>query len=309
MKKVQVLAIIFLSLFLSFTVAQSSDKLRGPASGDQLKEHLTPSTENAVKPITFAVHPYLSATELLEKFTPLINYLIRETGHSIEISVSKTYKEHIFRVGGDKVDFAYMGPAPYVEMVSKYGRKPLLARLEVNGKPFFQGVIIVKKDSRIRTLADLAGRSFAFGDPNSTMSHLVPRYMLLKEGVNIEKLSRCAFMDNHVNVALGVLVGDYDAGAVKEEVFYKYEKRGLRELQRTLQISEHLFVATNAASAQKIHALREAMYRLKDSENGKVIISNLKTSGSGLVPVNDKDYDSLRLILNVLDQNEVRGER
>ena len=182
------------------------------------------SIVNAEKTMIFAVHPYLPATELVKKYTPLTDYLSSKINLPIRIHISKDYKDHIDKIGGDKADIAYMGPASYVKVVNRYGKKPILARLEIKGKPAFQGIIITGKDSNLHNLTDLAGKRFAFGDPNSTMSHLVPRFMLWEAGVGIEKLAGHAFLKNHHNVAIGVLAGDYDAGAVKEAVFYKYEQ-------------------------------------------------------------------------------------
>jgi len=71
------------------------------------------------------------------------------------LRVAKTYKSHIELVGKNKVDIAYMGPAPYVKLVKNYGHKPLLAKIQVLGKSTFRGAIIVAQNSPIKTLADL----------------------------------------------------------------------------------------------------------------------------------------------------------
>lgn len=257
------------------------------------------------EPLILAVHPYLIATELVERFTPLARYLSKSTGRKVVVEISKNYQAHIDRIGMDQVDLAYMGPASYVKLVEKYQQKPLLARLEVAGKPFFQGVIITAGNSSIQRLADLAGKRFAFGDPDSTMSHLVPLCMLINAGVDIEKLSRRAFLANHENVALGVLVGDFDAGAVKEEVFHHYQNRGLRLLQKTPPISEHLFVAASTLSETMIERLRQALYTLKDDPDGRLIMENIKEEMTGMVPVHDHDYNNLREILHALENQGI----
>ena len=267
---------------------------------------VTPSVTCAREPLTFAIHPYLPTIEVVERFMPLVNYLSRETGYPIEIQVSKNYQEHIQKVGRDEFDFAYVGPTPYVILVRQFGRKPLLSRLEVNGSPTFHGYIIVRKDSSILTIADLAGKKFAFVDPNSTMGHKVTRFMMWKEGVDVKDLSGYTFMGTHPNVALGVLVGDFDAGAVKEEVFHEYEKRGLRGLKKTPELSEHLFVTSTKMPDAEVQALRKAMYKLKESETGRNAITVIKSSATGLVPVQDTDYDDLRDIMDALEKIEVK---
>lgn len=258
-----------------------------------------PGMSNAGDRLVFAVHPYLPATEIYEKFGPLVKYLSNELGEPIEIEISLDYQNHVVEIGKDNVDIAYMGPASYVKMVDMYGRKHLLARQENEGKPTFHGVIIVRKDSPLNSLSDLAGKRFAFGDPESTMSHLVPRYMLWKAGITLDKMSGYAFLSNHHNVALGVLAGDFDAGAVKEDVFGEYEKRGLRELARTPEMPDHVIVATNRLSPDKIQKLRDTLHSLPGKEAGRNILNSIKPSIS-LVPAKDEDYDNLREILKAL---------
>ena len=242
-------------------------------------------TVKAEEPLTLWVHPYLPATELIKKFTPLANYLSEKCGQTILVKVSESYKSHIERVGEENIYLAYMGPASFVKTIDTYGDKTLLARLEVNGSPFFHGMIITRQDSSIETLNDLTGKTFAFGDPNSTMSHLVPLYMLMEAGISADKL-KSSFRGSHNNVALGVLGGYYDAGGVKEGVYYKYRKRGLKLLATSPPVSEHLFVARKDIPQATIDILRQAMFQLED----KTILTSIKKSVTGLAPVKKEDY-------------------
>jgi len=182
---------------------------------------------NAESSVTLGVHPYLSHAELMKKFTPIAKYLSNKMDVDIKVKVGSSYQEHIQYIGLDKIDIAYMGPASYVGLTNQYGNKPVLARLEVNGLPYFKGNIITRKNSGIQTLGDLKGKRIAFGDENSTMSYIVPHYMLHQAGVFTDKSMQHQFLRSHSNVALAVLSGDFDAGAVKPAVFkkFKYQHR------------------------------------------------------------------------------------
>jgi len=266
--------------------------MSGPARGDE--------------PLRLGVHPYLPATELVKRFTPMAKYLEEALGRPVEVVISRNYEEHIDRVGKGEVDIAYMGPASYVLLVERYGKRPILARQEVQGQDTFRGVIIVRKESPLRELSELRGKRFAFGDPDSTMSHLVPRHMLIEAGVDAEDLAGYKFLKGHHNVALGVLLGDFDAGAVKEEVFYEYEERGLRALRWTPEISDRLFVASPKLPRETVKALREAMFRLKDSPRGRAVMAAIKEEITDLVPGRDEDYENLRRIMRGLEARGIR---
>jgi phosphonate transport system substrate-binding protein len=92
-------------------------------------------------------------------------------------------------------------------------------------------------------------------------------------------------------------MGDFDAGAVKEEVFHEYKDRGLIALEWTPKISEHLFVAKSSLPGSIINALRVALLTLKDEPDAGRIMSSIKQGVTALVPVEDRDYDNLRDIM------------
>jgi phosphonate transport system substrate-binding protein len=258
------------------------------------------------KPLVLGVHPYLAPSELLRRFNPFAEYLARKTGRQIKVSISKDYQEHIARIGEGKVDLAYMGPASYVSLISTYGSLQLLAVHEVKGKSSFRGIIIKQAGSDLETLGGLKGKSFAFGDPKSTMSHLVPRHMLLEAGVDVSDLRRHEFLKSHDNVALGVLMGDFDAGAVKEETFHKYKARGLEALAMSPKISEHLFVAHTYMPEDLVRAFRKAMTGISREPDAASILEGIKPGTTGLISADSSDYDNLRRIMDGLKKAGVR---
>lgn len=243
------------------------------------------------------VHPYLPATELVKRFSPLIKYLSNELGIPVKIRVHKSYQTHIDFVGRDQADIAYLGPVSYLRVTNNFDLKPLLARLEVRGKPFFHGMIIARNDSTIETLADLAGRSFAFGDPNSTMSHVVPRAHLKKEGIDLADLGKYEYLGSHHDVALGVLGGYFDAGGVKEEVFYEYEQRGLKALAKSPPISEHVFITRADLPTNLVELLRKAFMAINQRADRDKILKSIKKSVTGFAPAVDQDYEGLRQLM------------
>ena len=190
-------------------------------------------------------------------------------GRPVEVRVGRTYNEHINAIGSDAIDIAYMGPAPYVEMVAKFGKKPLLARQVIAGNPYLRGEIVVRQDSPFRTLADLRGKCFLFGDINSTMSYVLPQRMLEGAGVPLSRLGSYKSLEGHKNVALAVLAGSCDAGAVKSEVFREYEPKGLRALAELPLVADHVFVANTRLPASLVTKLRTLFMKLNELPAGR----------------------------------------
>lgn len=249
-----------------------------------------------------AILPYLPAKVLEDRFGPVLAWLGARMGVSIDLVVAPDYETMIRMVGENQVELAYIGPAPYVRLTERYGAKPLLSRLETNGSPSFHGVIVARSDSKVESLSDLRGRRFAFGDNQSTMSHLLPHAMLLNAGLALGDLAGAEFLGSHNNVALAVLSGDFDAGAVKDEVYLAYRERGLKQVAVTPPVSEQVFLATNRVHGTKIAELRDIFNAAWDDEQGRAAFAGITANVTNVVPASDGAFDELRGMLRKLDE-------
>ena len=251
--------------------------------------------------LILAVHPYLPAPEIHRRFGPLASHLGRALGRPVQVRVGQDYDQHIAAIGHDQVDIAFLGPASYVRMDDRYGRKPILARFQVGDDPHLYGVIAVRQDSPVQRLTDLRGRRFAFADPESTMGHLVPRHMLLQAGLPLDALGQYRYLGSHRNVALGVLAGDFDAGAMKREVFDEFAAHGLRALALSPPSPDHLFVTRATLPTADVARLRQAMLTLQAQPGGRDLLKRLHPGLTALVAGSDGDYDGLRAIVRAVD--------
>jgi phosphonate transport system substrate-binding protein len=244
-------------------------------------------------PFALGVHPYLDEKEILRRFTPLA----RELGREVQVEVGMNYEDHIRATGQDRLDIADLGPASYVEVTRRYGPKPILGRMEADGRPSFHGDIVVRDDSPLERLAGLKGGRFAFGDPDSTMGTLVPRFMLLEAGIDLGELAEYRHLVGHKNVALAVLAGDADAGALKAEVFEEYLLQGLRALAESPAISEHLFVTRSHVDPALVGRLRAWLLGLRKAGLVERVLVPIKAAITAVVPAEDADYGNLRRIV------------
>jgi len=252
-------------------------------------------------PLVLAIHPYLPESEIQTRFGPFAQYLARELGRPVSIRVGGNYEQHNAAIGKDQVDIAFLGPVPYLRVVRQFGPKPLLARLEVDGKSSLFGVIAVRKESALQNLAALKDARLAFGDAESTMSHIVPRYLLIKAGIPQGAPARHKFLGSHKNVALAVLAGDYDAGALKKDVFDEFEAKGLRALAVTPGVPDHVFVARANLPRGDIERIHQAMLRLKDQPGGVALLDKIQKGLTALGPVNEGDFTELRGMVRTVE--------
>jgi len=160
---------------------------------------------------------------------------------------------------------------------------------------------VTRENNGIKNISDLVDKSFAFGDPLSTMSHLIPRYMLQKQSIYLEDLSYSQYLFSHRNVAHSILSGDFDAGAIKHEIYEEFSTKGLREIAITPIIPPHLFVASNKIPTQLSNSIKQAMLKLNSTENGAKVLEAIHRQLQALVPVQDSDYNLLRQMLKEIN--------
>ena len=165
--------------------------------------------------------PDEAPTELQRKFKPLGDYLARETGMKVEFTPVTDYAAVVESLATRKLDLAWLGGFTFVQTKLRTNgtANPIVQRAEDEK---FLSRFIVPLDSPARTLADIKGKSFAFGSPSSTSGHLMPRYFLLQAGINPDKdLKNVAFSGAHDATVAFVAGGKAEAGVLNASVWDK----------------------------------------------------------------------------------------
>lgn len=169
--------------------------------------------------------PDESPTELLRKFKPLGAYLAKALSMKIDWTPVNDYPAVVEGLAAGKIDLAWLGGFTFVQTRHRTGNAiPIAQRVEDQK---FISYYIVPSASAARSLQDLKGKTFAFGSPSSTSGHLMPRFFLLKEGINPDKdFARIAFSGAHDATVAFVASGRADAGALNSSVYERLIEKG-----------------------------------------------------------------------------------
>lgn len=246
--------------------------------------------------LRFGTYASERPSEELRKLEPFQKYLeasLKEQGLRIrvEVSIFATYDEGIEALAMGDIDFSRLGPASYVLAKRKNPALTLLVGEAHEGDKQFPAVIVVAKDSPIKSVGDLRGMRFAFGDPNSTSGRYLPQAELAKAHVMAKDLASYEYLGRHDKVVFAVASGRFDAGATNVNTFTKYaDEKGLRELVR-YPSPTHAWAARNKLDPALVKALRKALLDMNDPRLNELIDRN------GFLPATDADYDELRRVM------------
>ena len=247
--------------------------------------------------LVFSTYPFANPATIYRTFQPLVEYLGKKTGNTITIKIAPSYIAHVLTVGSGKADLAFVGPSPYVRIKDKFGGIELLARFKMRDDINDKVVIVCREAAPIKSIADLAGKTFAFGDHQSFGSHFLPRWQLDTNGVPVKDLVAYDFVKSHDNVVLSVLHGDFAAGGVRLDIFRKYADRPLRVLAGPFLIPPHALVCRADLEPGLKDALRQSLLTLRDP----TVLENINPDMLGFEKVSDSDFDKARTVINYIE--------
>lgn len=248
--------------------------------------------------LRMGIVPLESPAVMFKKFSPLAEYLGNRIGRKIDIKVAIDFQGAVRDIGQGVTQFCFMTPSTYVEANLKYGAKVLVKALRED-KPFHHAVIITKSDSEIRDISDIKGRSFAFGDPHSTSSHIVPRAMLLAAGIDIKDLLYYNYLGHHGEVARAVLSGTFEAGGVMESTAKELKDKGLRLVKFSEEIPEFNICVAAGLDQDVARELKSALVSLRDDRpEGSAVLKAINEQYTGFTEASDGDYQNVRLMMS-----------
>lgn len=243
-----------------------------------------------------AMIPSTDPGKIIRESQPLVDYLGKETGAHVELVVPTNYAAVVEAIANDRVDIAYLGGFTFVQASQRAGVEPLVQRERDQN---FHSVFITQPGSGIKTLADLKGHSFAFGDVNSTSGHLMPAFYMRAAGIDPGALAKTLYTGGHDVTALAVANGKVDAGAMDELVLDNMMKSGkitasqIRVFYTTPAFFDYVWAARKGLDPKLRDGFSAAFLKLDAPNAGNKALLDL-LNATRYVRAEDANYDKLR---------------
>ncbi|MGE5892876.1 MAG: phosphate/phosphite/phosphonate ABC transporter substrate-binding protein, partial [bacterium] len=250
--------------------------------------------------ITFGIVPLESPSEMHRKFSPLARYLGEKTGKHVDIKVAGNFAEAVSDISKGVAQVSFMSPSTYIQAHAEADVRVIAIAVR-SGKSYYHSVVVASPKKSIERIEDLRGKTFAFGDVNSTSSHIVPRYMLKEAGITLNDLQYYNHLAMHDDVAEAVLAGDFDGGGVMEKTALKYKERGLRLIKYSAEIPDfNICVSKNLGQHEENRILQALLDLGEGNPESASILNAIDRTYTGFARANDADYDGIRDIMKKL---------
>lgn len=231
--------------------------------------------------------------EMHKRLKPLTQYLSKTLNRKVSLRLSHNMGVAIKNTIQGNVDISYLTPVAYLK-AKKKSNAQLLVKTVTNGKASFQLMIVVKQNSQIKSIDDLVGKTFAFGDKRA----LLQRATVVGAGLKLDQLKEMRFLGHYDNIARAVNNGDFDAGILKDTKAFTWQGKGLRILYSSPNLPPYNITASKNVSPELVVKLRKAFLSL-DSKNPTHlrIIKAVDKKYNGFAATNDAEYDVIRKLI------------
>jgi phosphonate transport system substrate-binding protein len=248
---------------------------------DKPLQYSTAPTGASAPVYRFAVHPLHNPQKLAVAYQPLVNHLNRQlTGVRIELEASRNYQayEEKFRARGPEL----LLPNPWQTLEAVKAGYRVIAM--AGDAADFKGIFIVRKDSGIKTPADLKGKVVSYPAHTALAACIMPQYFLHQNGINVMKDIRNVYVGSQESSIMNAYLGQSAAAATWPPPWRLFEKDHPAEAAQLQVIWETPSLLNNSVMVRDdlppaiSEKIRQVLLDLASTPEGKAILAGMATA-------------------------------
>jgi phosphonate transport system substrate-binding protein len=253
--------------------------------------------------VTFAILSTESAPEITRRWGPVLAQLEKDLGIKVKHTTATDYRGTIEALKFKKAEMGWLGPKAYVEAsTNNYANVEPIAQVRAqNGSLGYRSCLIVHTESDVFTPEDMAGKTFAFNDPNSTSGYLVPQTFFMTEmGIDHRKhFSKVTFSGSHEASILAVANRKVDIASTNLPDMQQLTREGkvARGALRVIWVSKLIpndpVVVRKDLPASLRQAVQESLVTMKERAP-EAFAQGGAFFGGGFVKADDAKYQIVR---------------
>lgn len=219
---------------------------------------------------TFAVVPQFEQRKLFGIWKPIVDELAKRSGLQLRLVATLTVPEFERELAQGHFDFSYANPYHILRESKRQGYIPL-----VRDAVPLEGILVVAKESPIRSVTELDGKTLAIPSPNALGASLLIR-------ADLENIYHVRMMPlnvkTHSSVYLNVATGAADAGGGVQKTLEEQDpgiRTALRVLYTTRSMPSHPVSAHPRVPKPAREALRKALLEMAATPAGRALLAEI----------------------------------
>ena len=259
------------------------------------------------QPLHLVLTPSQKPTDLLAAGDEFGQALGKLYGAPVRVTVASDYAAVIEALRNRTADLAFVHPVGYV-LASREAKARIVARNLWHGKSTFTSRIYVRKESGIKTLDELRGKTMAFVDPSSSSGYTYPMVLLIQRGLVKDRDPKTFFREvmfagAHDAAMRALLNGHVDAIASFDMAREQYltdpaEREKIVFVAETPPIPEAGIAARGGLDPAVFAKVRAALLQIRAPAHAALLKRLYEIDG--FAPADDRDYDPVRAAIELL---------
>ena len=219
----------------------------------------------ATERLILAVLSSGNPVEEYKRFKALSDYLSSQLGREIKLEIFGKYTDLLQYYEENTVDISITCPVVFYKISENHNVKAA-AVVKIKGHVMEAGVIVVRSDSKIRSVKDLIGKKITLGSSICASNCIMPLYILSKNGIKYTDISDMWNSGSDKAAILSVISGLADAAGVKEESAYRFLDKGIKIIAKSPYVPRYI-VAIHGDLPQNLQKrINKILYRLEDKK-------------------------------------------
>jgi phosphonate transport system substrate-binding protein len=251
-----------------------------------------------VRELRVSIHPLHNPQRLMEVYGPIVDHLNAAIPEAdIRLEASRNYEEYERKLYAGYFDFAM--PNPYQTVMSlKHGYR-VIAKMADDED--FRGLILVRRDGPVKTVADLKGLTVAYPAPTALAATLLPQYFLQRQGLDVNRDIKNLYVGSQESSILSVQRGHVAAAAtwpLPWRAFSLEHPELAAQLEvrwQTETLQNNAWVVRKDVPEPLVQRFTVELLALKDSEAGRLMLQRLPVSA--FEAADDGTYEPVRRFL------------
>jgi phosphonate transport system substrate-binding protein len=251
--------------------------------------------------------PSQKPTDLMatgEEFGQVLGKLV---GVPVRVTVASDYAAVIEALRNRTADLAFVHPGGYV-LASREAKARIVAKNVWHGKSSFTARIYVRRESGIKSVEDLRGKTMAFVDPASSSGYIYPMVLLVQRGLVTNRdpktfFKEVVFSGAHDASMRALLNGHVDAIASFDLAREQYlkdpaERERIVAIAETPAIPEAGIAARDGLDPALVARVRTALLQIRAPAHAALLKRLYEIDG--FEAADDREYDSVRAAIELL---------
>jgi phosphonate transport system substrate-binding protein len=272
------------------------------------------SSKDEPQVLRFGLISTESTQNLKEQWLPFLADMEKKLGMKVEAFFAPDYAGVIEAMRFKKVDLAWYGNKAAIEAVDRAGGEVFVKMVSADGYPGYHSVLIVNKDSPIKTLGDVLKQpgkfTFGNGDPNSTSGFLIPSYYVFAKNkidpkTHFTKVTNANHEFNALAVANGLvdvatcntsMVGDPDRDPKKGRLWETKPELAekIRIIWKSPLIAHEPIVYRADLSPELKTRLRDFFTSYGKTPEEAAVLAKVNQGMKGFLPSDNSQLDPIR---------------